>query len=63
LKGHPELDGEYSTEYAVQLGVGAKVNNDGSIVMANGLLKDVELYIAQFGGKARVVAAKVPETK
>jgi len=63
VKGHPELDGEYSTEYAVQLGIGAKVNSDGNIVMANGLLKDVELYIAQFGGKSRVVAAKVRENK
>jgi hypothetical protein len=58
VSGHPELSGGYDVKTAADLGIGAKVNADGYIVMDNRLLKNVELFIAQIGGKPRIVAAK-----
>jgi hypothetical protein len=60
VKGHRQLDGSYSTEQALQLGMGTKVNADGNVVMPNGLIKDVELYITQIGGEPRILATKLP---
>jgi hypothetical protein len=58
VSGHPELSGGYEVETAMALGIGAKANSDGNIVMDNRPLKNVELFIARIGGKSRIVAAR-----
>ena len=58
VSGHPELSGGYDVETAAALGIGAKANADGNIVVDNRPIKNVELFIAQIGGKPRIVAAK-----
>jgi hypothetical protein len=56
--GHPELTGSYDLDAELALGIGAKVNPDGSVVSDNRPLTNVELFIAQINGHARIVAAR-----
>lgn len=58
VSGHPELSGGYDIETAAALGIGAKADADGHIELDNEPLKNVELFIAQIGGKPRIVAAE-----
>jgi hypothetical protein len=58
VAGHPELSGGYDLQTALALGIGAKADADGLIVVDTRPLKNVELFIAQIGGKPRIVAAK-----
>jgi hypothetical protein len=63
VSGHPDLAGDYAVYEAMSLGLGAKANADGNIVLNTEPLKDAELYVARIGGKSRIVAVKVPEKK
>lgn len=58
VSGHPDLAGDYGVYEAMSLGLGAKANADGNIVLNTEPLKDVELFVARIGGKSRIVAVK-----
>ena len=58
VSGNPDLAGDYIVNEAMSLGLGAKANADGNIVLNTEPLKDVELFVARIGGKSRIVAVK-----